>query len=254
MSWGTKRRNTIITIFFLIVATLIGFLLYDALYEPPNCFDGKWNGDEVNIDCGGGCELMCQSQVLNPVINWTRIFQVSPGVYNVLAYVENQNPNAGIEKISYKFKVFDDENVLLQERNGSTAITPKSVIPILENTLPVGKLNATRVTFEFSEPLVWHKQEVKENFIVIQDEQISRLDDSPRIRAIVNNTGIKTIKNLKVIAIVYDMNNNAMASSQTVLKEVPKNTNMEIFFAWPKSFESELSRFELIPLYDRSDN
>lgn len=254
MSWGTRRRNSIITIFFICVFTVIGFLLYDALYEPPNCFDKKFNGDEVNIDCGGSCALMCESQVLNPIINWTRIFEVSPGVYNVLAYVENPNPNSGIDKISYTFKVFDDQNVLLQERRGSTYIPAKSVMPILENTLPVGKLNATRVTFEFTEPFVWYKKEVQENLVSIQDEQITRLEDSPRIRATVRNTGITSIKNVKFIAIVYDLNNNAMASSQTILKEMPANNDMEIFFAWPKSFESEFSRFELIPLYDRSSN
>ena len=254
MSWGTRRRNTIITIFFLILFTIIGYVLYDALYEPPNCFDKKWNGDELNIDCGGSCELMCESQVLNPVINWTRLFEVSPGVYNVLAYVENPNANAGTKEVSYKFRVFDDENVLLQERRGSVALPPKSIMPILENTLPVGKLNANRVLFEFTEPLVWYKQKLQDNLIVIQDEEITRLEDSPRIRAIVKNIGVKPIKDLKVIAIVYDLNNNAIASSQTVLKDVPSDTNMEIFFAWPKPFENEYSRFELIPLYDRSDN
>jgi hypothetical protein len=254
MSWGTQRRNNIITFFFIIVFSIVGYVLYDALYEPPNCFDQKYNGDEVNIDCGGSCALMCSSQVLNPVINWTRLFQVSPGVYNVLAYVENPNPNAGIEKISYKFKVYDEENILLQERNGSATLLPKSVIPILENTLPVGKLDAARVSFEFTEPLVWYKQELKENLIAIQDEQISRLEDSPRIKAMVRNTGIVALKDLKVIAIVYDLNNNAMASSQTILKTIPPNTNMEIFFAWPKPFGSLYSRFELIPLYDRSSD
>jgi hypothetical protein len=252
MSWGTRRRNTIITLFFFVVIAIVGWILYDALYEPPNCFDGKFNGDEVNIDCGGSCALRCESQVLNPIIHWSRSFEVSPGVYNVLAYVENPNIDSGIENIPYRFRVYDEDNVLLQERRGTTSILPKSVIPILENTLPVGQLDATRVTFEFTEPFVWYKQELQDNLIVVQDEQISRLEDSPRIRATVKNTGISPIKDLKVIAIVYDLNNNAMAASQTILNTVPANQNMEIFYAWPKPFASEMSRFELIPLYDRS--
>jgi len=253
MSWGTRRRNTIITIFFTIVFSIIGWVLYDALYEPPNCFDKKWNGDEVNIDCGGSCSLRCESQVLNPIIRWTRSFEVSPGVYNVLAYLENPNIDSGTQNVPYRFRVFDSENVLLQERRGSIAIIPKSILPILENTLPVGKLEANRVVFEFTEPLVWYKQDLLENLIVVQDEEISRLEDSPRIRASVKNTGIKPIKDLKVIAIVYDAQDNAMASSQTILKTVPPNQNMEVFFVWPKPFESEMSRFELIPLYDRTN-
>ncbi len=254
MSWGTRRRNSIITIFFLIIFSIVGYTLYDALYEPPNCFDGKWNGDEVGLDCGGSCELMCESQVLNPITHWTRIFEVSPGVYNVLAYVENPNPSSGMENVPYTFRVFDEDNVLLQERRGVVDIPPKSVIPILENTLPVGKLDANRVIFDFNEKFVWYKRDLQDNVVAIQDEQITRLEDSPRIRAIVRNTGIRPIKDLKVIAIVYDINNNATAASQTILKDVPANTNMEVFFVWPKPFESEYSRFELMPLYDRSNS
>ncbi|MBP9763156.1 MAG: hypothetical protein KBD10_00220 [Candidatus Pacebacteria bacterium] len=252
MSWGTHRRNTIIFIFFSIIFLITAYLLYDALYEPPNCFDKKWNGNEVNIDCGGSCSLMCESQVLKPIIHWTRVFEVAEGVYNVLAYVENPNPSAGVENVSYKFKVYDDQNVLIQERNGSTALLPKNFMPILENTLPVGRLDASRVTFEFTEPLVWHKQKIVDSLVSVQDEQLTRVEDEPRIRAIIKNNGIETINNLKIVAIVYDINNNAIAASGTLFKEAVVNKNLEAFFAWPAPFGAEVSRFELIPIYDRS--
>lgn len=253
MSWGTHRRNTIVFIFFSIIFAIVAYLLYDALYEPPNCFDGKWNGNEVNIDCGGSCSLMCKSQVLNPVIRWTRVFEVAPGIYNVLALIENPNAGAEVRNVPYKFKVFDEENVLLQERRGMISIPPKAVIPIIENTLPVGKLDANRVSFEFSEELIWHKKTPEESLIAVQDEQITRLEDSPRIRAIIRNTGVEVIKNLKVVAIVYDSQNNAIGASSTLFKEVFPNTNTEAFFAWPKPFVTEFSRFELIPVYDRGN-
>lgn len=251
MSWGTHRRNTIVFIFFAIIFIITAYLLYDALYEPPNCFDKKWNGDEVNIDCGGSCSLMCESQVLDPIIRWTRVFEVAPGIYNVLAYVENPNPNAGVNKVSYRFRVYDNENVLLQERRGFAELPPKSVMPILENTLPVGQLEAARVAFEFTEPLVWYKQNLQSSMVALQDEQITRLEDSPRIRAIVKNTGVTPIRDLKIIAIVYDVNNNAVGASGTLFKEAPPNTDLEAFFTWPKPFNTEFSRFELIPVYDR---
>lgn len=253
MSWGTERRNSIIFIFFVIVLGIFAYVLYDALYEPPNCFDKKWNGNEAGIDCGGSCELLCESQVLNPIIRWTRLFEVAPGVYNVLAYIENPNPTGGVENVPYRFKIFDDKNVLLQERRGTMNIYPKSIIPVLESSLAVGKLEATRVSFEFSEPLVWKKRELKENMIAIQDEEISNVEDEPRIRAIVKNTGLVALKNVKVVAVVYDENDNAIAASRTLFETMPADTNLEAFFAWPTPFSSEPFRFELIPIYDRSD-
>lgn len=254
MSWGTQRRNTILFIFFAAVFLFLAYVIYDALYEPPNCFDEKFNGDEVGIDCGGSCDLFCSSQVLNPIIKYTRLFEVAPGIYNVLAYVENPNPTAGIENIPYRFKIYDDENVLLQERRGVMNIYPKLAIPVLENSLNVGKLEATRVVFEFGEELVWYKKSIKENTILIQDEQITNTEEEPRIRAVVKNIGLTALKNVKLVAVVYDEKDNAIGASSTIFNTLPPNTELEAFFVWPQPFKEDVSRFELIPVYDRSDN
>ena len=106
-TWGTKRRNTIIFIilaFFLIIAGIISFALF---YEEPTCFDGKRNGNEIGIDCGGSCELLCELQIIEPLVHWTRYFEVVPGVYNVLAYLENPNVTDGADRVDYIFKLFD---------------------------------------------------------------------------------------------------------------------------------------------------
>lgn len=254
MSWGTQRRNTILFIFFAFVLLIISYVLYYALYEPPNCFDKKFNGDEIGIDCGGSCELFCESQILNPIISFTRLFEVAPGVYNVLAYVENPNPTAGIEKVPYRFKIYDNQNVLLQERRGYMDLYPKTVIPILENSLVVGKLEATRVVFEFEQDLKWYKRELKENTILIQDEEITNIDSEPRIRAIVKNLDLKPINKVKIVAIVYDEKDNAIASSSTIFETLPPNQDLEVFLVWPQPFDANIARFELIPVYDRSNN
>lgn len=254
MSWGTQRRNTILFVFFSIVLLIIAYVLYNALYEPPNCFDKKFNGDEVGIDCGGSCELLCESQVLNPIIRFTRLFEVAPGVYNVLAYVENPNPTAGIENVPYKFKIYDTQNVLLQERRGVMDLYPKTIIPVLESSLVVGKLEATRVVFEFGKELVWYKRELKENTVVIQDEEIINIDTEPKIRAIVKNIDLRPLNKVKIVAIVYDEQDNAIASSSTIFETLLPNKEFEAFFVWPQPFEKTISRFELIPVYDRSDS
>ena len=254
MSWGTRRRNTIVTIFVFIVLVISGIYAFDALYEPPNCFDGKHNGNEVGVDCGGSCVILFSSQVIDPIVRWTRLFEVSPGIYNVLAYVENQNPTGELKNVEYRFRIFDENNALLRERKGEIGIPPKTIVPIIENSLVAGKLDASRISFDFVGDLVWTRGELDEPVIIIQDEEILNVEDEPRIIATLSNTDIVPVTNLRVVAIVYNKDDNAIASSNTILERVPAGGNAQVFFTWPKPFSDEISRFEIIPLYERSSN
>lgn len=252
MSWGTQRRNTIIFVFSLIALAIVGTYLFNVLYEPANCFDNKQNGNEAGLDCGGSCELMCAHQVIEPIVHWKRLFEVAPGVYNVLAYVENPNPTAGIDSIRYTFGIYDADNALLQERTGIMRLPPKAIMPVLENTLASGKLSAARVEFSFDDDLEFMRREPESPVIIVEDEELIDPDIGPRIHAVLSNTDIVPVFNVRVVAIVYDRNDNAMAASGTVVERVPAGGKSPIFFTWPKPFPDTVARFELIPLYERS--
>lgn len=250
MSWGTRRRNTIITIFFLILAIPISYFLFNIYYTPANCFDGKKNSNEQGVDCGGSCELLCRELVLDPVVLWSRFFEVSPGVYNVVALIENQNPDAGIPNIQYTFNLYDKDSVVLYERKGSTYMRPKEVIPIIENTLFTNKLSAERLSFKFDNEFTFEKDTPREPIIIIKDERLSRTDTTPRIDATIQNTDIVPIEDVTVVVIVYDNKDNAIAVSSTLVESVGKNQEIPVVFTWPKPFTEEVSRIEIIPLYD----
>src|SRR3989338_6228133 len=115
-SWSQRRKS----VYFLIFAGfLFGFVIlpaYFLFYKPPTCFDGKQNSDEKGVDCGGGCATLCRSQYLDPNIIWTRVIKVKSGLYNVLAYIENPNIDAGADSISYVFRIKDNDGVLIYER------------------------------------------------------------------------------------------------------------------------------------------
>lgn len=252
MSWGTKRRNTIVAIFSFITLTIVGTYLFNVLYEPPNCFDQKQNGTEAGVDCGGTCELMCAHQIIEPIVHWRRSFEVAPGVYNVLAYVENPNPTAGVDEVSYRFGMYDADNVLLQERTGSIKLPPKAIVPIIENTLAAGKLDAARVGFEFTNELVWKRREPEEPVIIVQDEELLNEETAPRVQAMLRNTDLVAVPKVRLVAIMYDRNDNAIGSSSTIIDRVPANGSVPVFFTWPQPFNASIARFEIIPLYERS--
>ncbi|MEY2640671.1 MAG: hypothetical protein RL150_64 [Candidatus Parcubacteria bacterium] len=252
MSWGTRRRNGIITTFGLLVLIIVGTYVFTVFYEPANCFDGKQNGGEAGIDCGGSCELMCRHQIIEPVVHWQRLFEVAPGIYNVLAYVENPNPEAGVDEVGYTFGIYDADNVLLQERRGTMKLPPKAIVPVIENTLSAGTLRAARVSFSFTTDMVWKRRESEPAHLVIADEELLDVATAPRIEAQLQNTNIAPIRNVRVLAILYDRSDNALTTSSTLADIVPAGSSVPIFFTWPRPFSDTVARIELIPLYERS--
>src|SRR3989344_3830217 len=94
MTWALKRQifyTSVLCVFFLIFGFLVG---YPYLNKPPTCNDGKQNGDESGVDCGGLCLRACIGEVDIISILWSRAFQVVPGRYNAVAYIENHTRNS----------------------------------------------------------------------------------------------------------------------------------------------------------------
>lgn len=249
-SWGTKRRNFIITIFlsgFFIILATTSYILF---YEEPTCFDGKQNGLERGIDCGGSCSLLCSGQALAPLVKWNRFFEIVPGLYNVVAYVENQNTNAGTSQLAYKFTLYDRNNAILAEKTGSIALRPKEVIPITTTGLNTGKLIPARMSFEILNEIVWEKASPRQPVIVTKDQELKFVDDSPRVTAILDNVGYANVTDINTVVILYDKEGNAVGVSSTYVDEIVANRSKNIQFTWPQNFVGEVARFEIIPLYE----
>jgi len=249
MSWGTRRRNTIIflVVIVLIIPVIVGAFLF--FYKPPSCFDGKQNADEVGVDCGGSCELLCTVQTFPPTVVWERFFEVSPGVYNVVAYVENQNSNAGINNAQYSFKLFNRDNVLIGERKGSVSLDPKSILPIIENSLITLKQVPERVSFDFTSDLVFEKKEAKSPSLIVKDEDYF-VDNFPKVSAKIQNITLKPVFDIKIVVLLYDVFDNVVGSSNTFLEVVNGEDSRDITFTWPNSFKEEVTRIEIFPIYE----
>lgn len=236
---------------FIVIVLLSSFaFVYLFSYEEPTCFDGKQNGNEEGVDCGGNCSLLCTNQAFDPVVHWRRFFEIGPNVYNTIAYIENQNPTAGASDVGYSFKLYDTNNVVLVEKEGSIDLRPNQVTPIIENNLNTGQLEAARVSFEFTENINWIKQEPLGNLVAIRNQDITEVDGLPRVTATVFNNTLGPLENILFVVIVYDENSNAIATSNTKVFRIDKDGSQNIIFTWPQGFSKKATRFEIIPVYD----
>lgn len=240
MSWALRRKIKYLAFLFLFIGFIFFLLLSPIIFKKPTCFDGKQNQGETGIDCGGPCILVCKEEAIAPVVLWSRAFNVVDSSYNLVAYVENRNKNAGVVLASYEFRIYDTNNKLLGRREGKTFIPPNQQFAIFESRFDAGESSIKSVTFEFLSPLTWVKKEpslqslpIKVSNIVFDDNP-----ETPSLSAVINNDSFYDLPEFEVVAILYDINNNAINASKTKKDRLLNNSSSSVYFTWPEILSS----------------
>jgi hypothetical protein len=246
MSWARKRKLLYFSGITVFVLVFIVLPIVWIFYKAPTCFDGKQNQDELGVDCGGVCSLLCPSQYIPLNVLWSRFSKVNDGVYNVLAYVENPNVGASANNLNYVFKLYDSKGILLKERVGQTFVPPGATVALFEPDLQTGNLIPQRVEFSFTSGAVWIKQNSIETGLSISQAVISREDTAPRLSATVTNKTIDQIKNIEAVAIIYNAEGNTISFSRTIIDSITGKKSVIINFNWPKPFNDTYARNEIL--------
>jgi len=244
-----KRRKILIFLILFIVLALILFFTFSTKKQP-TCFDGIQNGTETGIDCGGNCEKTCREEARNIIVWWERPFQVSKGIYNLVAYVENQNLQSGLERLDYEFRVYDKDNVLAAEpRRGSTFVEANKRFAIFEPSVTTGDNEAYTAFFKIIGQSDWKKvnPDFTYNLFQVSKPVLNKLETNPQLSANVKNASTYRFVDVPVVAIIYNHRGNAIATSQTYIDSIGSKEEQEVFFSWPEPFGKDIARVEIIP-------
>jgi len=243
--WAAKRKLVYGGIFVVVILIGVGVPTFFFLYEAPTCFDGKQNGTETGIDCGGSCRNLCQADKQPPTVLWKRIFQVSKGIYTAVAFVENRNVMAGAIRVSYSFKLYDENSIFIAERRGETYILPHDTFVVLESGILTQERIPERIEFEFTKIPDWLSLPPGP-VLAVTSKSLRNEMTVPRLEATVSNTSLVTARDVEVTAILYDGRDNAMAAARTYIDEIPKNTSEVAIFTWPNAFLFSPARIEIV--------
>jgi hypothetical protein len=253
MNWALKRQILYILSIVLFLA-IVGFLIVlPTLNKPPTCSDGIQNGTETGIDCGGSCPYACSDQMTQPTVLWARAFEVVPGRYNAVAYIVNHNKDVAAEKVSYRFRLADANNIYVGMREGTTFIPPAGNFAIFEPAIDVGNSTPVHTTFEFTEAPVWLQvspDKISQLKVSVSNIQLSGETTNPALTATVKNESLFTIPDVNIVAILYDKLGNAVSVSSTYLNQLNPLTSSDVNYTWPEPFATDVVAKELIPMYD----
>lgn len=253
ITWALKRQ-----IFYVIILisffSFFGFLIiYPKINKPPSCVDNKQNGNETGTDCGGLCLNACIEQVDTVSVLWARAFKVVPGRYNAVAYLVNHNKNAAVQKINYRFRFADSNNIYIGKREGSAFIPPGGNFAIFEPGIDIGNSIPVYVTFEFTQAPQWlqvSQEKINQLKILVSNIQLTNETTFPKLSATIKNNSLFTISNVDLIAILYDGSGNAISASRTFLDQLNPFQNADINFTWPEPLPGIVVVKEIIPMYN----
>jgi hypothetical protein len=236
MSWASKRQFKYFLGFIFALAFIIFLFFIPAIFKKPTCTDGKKNGVETGIDCGGSCATLCKEDVYEPVVLWSRAFPVTGSVYNLVAFVENRNKSSAVYSAPYEFRVYDTNNKLLGRREGKIFIPPNQQFAIFESRFDSAQSQIKSVSFEFLPPLVWVKKSptlqtlpIRVNDVVFDDNK-----DTPSLSALIKNDSIYDLPEFDVVAILYDSDHNAINASKTHKDKLLSSGSTPVVFTWPE--------------------
>ncbi|OGG58247.1 hypothetical protein A3C86_03845 [Candidatus Kaiserbacteria bacterium RIFCSPHIGHO2_02_FULL_49_16] len=248
MSWASRRRGIYLLgiISFLII--VIGIPIAKYIYQTPTCTDGKQNQGETAPDKGGPCPILDERALSPASILWSRSFSVRDGSYSSVAYVVNENANAGVRQVSYRFGLYDESNVPVAERVGKMFVMPLSITPAYEMKIDTGNRKVSHTYFEFTEPLIWERLKSGAAVISISNKEITDIGSSPRLEAIAENVSIAPVLDLSFVTVIFDSTGNARATSMTSLARLDAGEKQKIVFTWPNPFTSSVGRIDIFPL------
>jgi len=220
------------------------------LKRQPTCFDGRNNGEETGVDCGGSCSLLCVFEVEEPVVLWSRVFPAGPDHFHALAYIENRNKDAATMRATYTFELRDNENRIIADRTGEAFIPPLGRTAIFESWIPGSKnRDPARTVFTIRSIEQWVRTDgnAYANLpLVVEKRELQNFDTQPKLHVVLANKGIVPISDFDVIAILYDENDNAVQIGKSYMEEIAPESKRDLFFTWALPLLNMPSHIEII--------
>jgi hypothetical protein len=246
MDWGNKRKRLIEIVSSGVAILLIGVLMFVFFYKGPTCVDGKQNGTETGIDCGGNCPYLCSNTETSLSVSFVRAVSPQPNRTDIISYISNPNANASVQQAAYTVSLYNRAGKQVSQKDGTLNLPPGSTVPLYIPNSYEGSQYVSSAFLTFaSSSIKWLRNSSQPilptpSNIVIEDGQY------PKITATLTNPTAYAIQNETVIATVFDAKKNAIAASQTVVN-LPPQGSAPLVFTWNEPFPGNAVRVEILP-------
>lgn len=155
---------------FLLFFSGVIFGAYALVFRSaPSCFDGRQNGDETGIDCGGTC-MPCAQKYAQAIEVGNVLRFASDGKTVIVAEINNPNDDYGFKDVTYVMQALDESGQTIASATGNAFLYDRRTKGgrYLVDTLDVPGGSVGEVSIGFFEPQVVSREEFSEPNVNIQ--------------------------------------------------------------------------------------
>lgn len=245
--WARNRKRFILGLVFLVLLIVVGIPSFLLLYQKPTCGDGKQNGDEAGIDCGGSCQRLCVAESLPLVVKGDpRILKIATSTYEVVALVENLN-QAEVASAKYTFKLFTSNSLVPVKTIAGSEFVGSGQTLLFQGPFQLeNNISPVRATLEWENSSIEFKKSVSRGELDVKNIVLSQKEGLPRIEANVKNLTLKNVSKIDLSAVIFDQNGNIFAASKTFIERLKAGEETKAVFTWPSPFNSLPAEIKVI--------
>ena len=244
-TWAFWQRAPYIGAISAAAFLVFVVIYFSYFYAPASCFDGKHNGSERGVDCGGSCTRVCAIDVIEPKVLWSEAFKVTDGVYNAVAYIENRNAGVGTSELRYTFSLFDRSGGLITTRSGTTSLPPDSVYPVFEGRIAAGTSVPARTSIEIEPVGNWQKTAAGREQFVVQNRELVRADSAPRLNTTIFNSSLEDARDVEIVATIFNAAGHALTASRSIVPLFEGRATKQVVFTWPEPIATTVRSCEV---------
>jgi hypothetical protein len=248
LSWGTRRQVLIVGLLAGVGLVLFSGVFAAVVYKAPSCSDQVQNQDEHGVDCGGPCPYLCLADETPPTVTFSRAVSPEPNRTDVIAYIDNSNPTAYVSDAPFTLELYGPKGDLVYQGSGTISIPPGMTVPLFLPGAYIGSRPVSRAFVSFDPGfLKWQTAVARPFFPTPSAIQISN-GLTPKVTATLLNATALPVYDEKVVATVFDAQNNAIGASKTVVPTLPAQGSAPVVFTWNQPFSAIPARVEILPV------
>lgn len=245
MDWYTKRKTVILGIFILILVLIFGYLLKDVISPAPTCADGKKNGIELGVDCGGGCLLVCATEYKPLTVSLAKAIKTTDGMYDILVLIDNANESSAPTMLSVVVDLYDSKGKNFKSLRSTSPAFSGSQIPVFNQNYQaddIANVVAHIEPYEMYRAFGGYTMQLK-RFTYIKKEKSTDLDifyTSPYRQDIEEQ--------FVAMVVSYNSLGNVVGFTQTTIDGLDADKTSEVFVSLPYRVEGDIASVRFIPL------
>ncbi len=221
-------KQIVYGLFYIAVVTGISFLLYWFLKPNATCFDNRQNQNEEGIDCGGVCARVCIPSDIRDieVVGSPQAFSPVPGVFGIVARIQNPNLSFAAPSFTYTFRVYDAQDRFVDISGMSHMYAGEAkYITILktDGSVTIPPVRIARIEALISTPHWIPAKDFSKPALRLQEFRLLQTQNQLVVNGQFTNDDALTLSHIPAIALFYGTFGQLVGFSQTILDGVAPN-------------------------------